>query len=76
MRQVSYDLSLGQPLELASGRQMTALEIQWEHLELARKYAEDLGLDAVGGDDVGSEILRRWEEVLSGLEVRPDVPCQ
>ena len=28
---------------------MTALEMQWEHLDLARKYAEDRGLDAVGG---------------------------
>ncbi len=50
---------------------MTALEIQWEHLELARKYAEDVGLVSVGGDDVGKEILRRWEEVLTGLESDP-----
>jgi proteasome accessory factor A len=71
MRQVSYDLTLAQPLTLASGRHMTALEIQWEHLELARKYAEDVGLVTVGGDDVGKEILRRWEEVLTGLEADP-----
>jgi proteasome accessory factor A len=50
---------------------MTALEIQWEHLDLARKYAEDMGLAAVGGDDVGKEILRRWEDVLAGLEADP-----
>jgi proteasome accessory factor A len=50
---------------------MTALEIQWEHLELARKYAEDVGLVTVGGDEVGKEILRRWEEVLTGLEADP-----
>ena len=55
---------------------MTALEIQWEHLDLARKYAEDVGLGSVGGDEVGKEILRRWEEVLSGLEVGPDEPGQ
>jgi proteasome accessory factor A len=71
MRQVSYDLTLAQTLTLASGRHMTALEIQWEHLELARKYAEDVGLVTVGGDDVGKEILRRWEEVLTGLEADP-----
>ena len=35
MRQVSCDLSLGQPLLLVNGRRMSALEIQWEHLELA-----------------------------------------
>jgi len=50
---------------------MTALEMQWEHLDLARKYAEDRGLDAVGGPDVGHEILRRWERVLTGLESDP-----
>jgi proteasome accessory factor A len=71
MRQVSYDLSLAQPLALASGRSMTALEVQWEHLDLARKYSEDMGLGAVGGDDVGGEILARWEQVLTGLEADP-----
>ena len=50
---------------------MTALEVQWEHLDLARKYAEDVGLAPVGGDEVGHDILRRWEEVLSGLESDP-----
>ena len=71
MRRVSYDLSLSRPLDLADGRTMTALELQWEHLDLARKYAEERGLDAVGGDEIGREILRRWEEVLTGLESDP-----
>ncbi len=71
MRAVSYDLSLRRPLALADGRSMTALEMQWEELDLARKYAEDLGADAVGGSDAGAEILRLWEEVLTGLEADP-----
>jgi proteasome accessory factor PafA2 len=71
MRQVSYDLSLRRPIPLADGRSMTALEMQWEHLDLARKYAEDCGLDSVGGRDVGEEILTRWEHVLTGLESDP-----
>jgi proteasome accessory factor PafA2 len=71
MRKVSYDLSLTEPLTLADGRTMTALEMQWEHLDLARKYAEDCGLDAVGGTEAGSEILTRWEQVLAGLEADP-----
>ena len=71
MRKVSYDLGLSQPLELADGRTMTALELQWEHLDLARKYAEDRGLDSVGGAEIGDEILRRWEAVLCGLESDP-----
>ena len=71
MRRVSYDLELTHPLELIDGRTMTALDMQWEHLDLARKYAEDRGLDAVGGPETGAEILRRWEQVLTGLEGDP-----
>ena len=71
MRHVSYDMSLRSPLALADGRSMTALEMQWEHLDLARKYAEDCGLDSVGGREVGEEILQRWEHVLTGLESDP-----
>jgi Pup amidohydrolase len=71
MRRVSYDMALSRPLDLADGRTMTALELQWEHLDLARKYAEERGLDAVGGLEVGREILRRWEDVLTALEADP-----
>jgi Pup amidohydrolase len=71
MRRVSYDLGLRRPIELADGRMMTALELQWEHLDLARKYAEDRGLDSVGGEEIGQAILRRWERVLTGLESDP-----
>ena len=46
---------------------LTALEVQWELLEQARKYEREHGLEAVG-EDVGAEVLRRWEEVLTGLE--------
>ena len=70
MRKVSYDMSLSTPLELADGRSMTALEMQWELLDLAKKYAEDRGLDAVD-DEVGRDVLDRWESTLSSLEVDP-----
>jgi proteasome accessory factor A len=71
LRRVSYDLTLRQPIELADGSSMTALEVQWEYLDLARKWADEHGLDAIGGDVVGREVLRRWEEVLTGLEGDP-----
>jgi proteasome accessory factor A len=70
MRQVSYDLALGQPLELADGSRVTALEIQFELLDRARKYAEQGGLEAVG-EAVGAAVLDRWEHVLTGLETDP-----
>ena len=69
LRKVSYDMSLQQPLTLADGTTMTALEMQWEYFDLARKYAEDRGLEAIGPS--GDEVLRRWEAVLSGLETDP-----
>jgi proteasome accessory factor A len=50
---------------------MTALEVQWEYLDRARKLAEERGLDCIGGDEVGGEVLRRWEAVLTGLETDP-----
>ena len=70
LRQVSYDLGLGRALELADGSTATALELQWHFLDLAKKYAESRGLESVG-EDVGADILRRWEAVLTGLETDP-----
>jgi Pup amidohydrolase len=72
LRAVSYDLTLRRPIELAEGGTMTALEMQWEYLDRARKYAEEHGLDCVGGEEVGTEVLTRWEAVLTGLETDPD----
>ena len=70
LRRVSYDLSLQAPLELADGSTVTALEVQWELFDRARKYAEVAGLECVG-QRVGEEVLRRWEAVLTGLESDP-----
>ncbi len=70
IRRVSYDLSLSTPLEMADGRRMTALEVQWEYLDLAKKYAEERGLESVGAE-VGAEVVRRWEDVLTALESDP-----
>jgi proteasome accessory factor A len=71
MRQVSYDLTLRRPLELADGTTATALEVQWELLDRSRKWADQHGFDAVGGP-VGEQVLREWEHVLAGLEADPD----
>jgi proteasome accessory factor PafA2 len=71
LRRVSYDMTLAEPIELANGTRMTALEVQWEYLDRARKLAEERGLECIGGDEVGHEVLRRWETVLTGLETDP-----
>ncbi|HYI62606.1 MAG TPA: depupylase/deamidase Dop [Acidimicrobiales bacterium] len=72
VRAVSHDPTLATVVELADGPSMTALEVQFELLARAQKWAEEHGLDAVGGDAVGGEVLRRWEQVLTGLEADPD----
>jgi proteasome accessory factor A len=67
IRQVSHDPSLRRTVLLRSGRRATAMEIQWSLLERAKKYERSHGLDSVV-EQVGSEVLARWESVLTGLE--------
>ena len=67
MREVSHDLSLAKPLDLADGRQVTALEIQWELFDRAKKYELEHGLESVG-EAVGADVLARWGNVLAALE--------
>jgi proteasome accessory factor A len=70
LRRISHDLSLAEPVSMADGTTMTAIEIQWELLDLARKYAEDRGLECVN-DAVGQQVLARWEAALTALETDP-----
>ncbi|MGH9304215.1 MAG: depupylase/deamidase Dop [Acidimicrobiales bacterium] len=72
IRSVSHDPSLSALVELASGETMTGVELQWELHAVARKYAEERGLDFVGGEGVGTMVLERWEHVLEGLESDPE----
>jgi proteasome accessory factor A len=67
IRQVSHDPTLKRSILLRSGRRARALELQWSLLERARKYERSHGLGCVG-EDVGADVLRRWEDVLTGLE--------
>jgi Pup amidohydrolase len=67
IRQVSHDPTLQRTVLLRDGRRATAVEVQWGLLERARKY-ERLHSLAVVGEAVGSDVLARWEAVLTGLE--------
>jgi len=69
LRAVSHDTSLRWLLTLRDGRRMTAVQLQMEYLEQARKYVEDrLGSHA---DAQTLDVLARWESVLTRLEVDP-----
>lgn len=69
LQQVSRDLTLAQPLLLDDGSTLTALEIQWQYYDAARKYADECGLEGIGNG--GADILDRWEQALTGLEHDP-----
>ena len=71
LRRVSYDLSLRRPIELADGSTITALEVQWELFDRAKKYGEEFGYECIGGDEIGASVVRYWETVLHGLETDP-----
>jgi proteasome accessory factor PafA2 len=69
LRAVSHDPTLKHLLTLHDGRTMTAVQLQMEYLDLARKFVDDrLGDDA---DAQTIDVLARWESVLTRLENDP-----
>jgi proteasome accessory factor A len=69
LRAVSHDPSLKQLITLTDGRKLTAIQLQLEYLDLAKKYVEDrYGADA---DPQTVDVLARWESVLDRLERDP-----
>ena len=66
LHDVSHDLTCTAPVRMADGRRLTAVQIQWEYLERAKKYVEQ---EDTTGDNL--EVLERWESVLAGLEEDP-----
>ena len=71
MRTVSHDPTCRATVELVDGGHTTAVELQWEFLRLAQKYADETGLESCGGEDRGQAVLDRWEATLAALERDP-----
>ncbi len=71
MRTVSHDPTCRATVDLHDGGRATAIDVQWEFLRLAQKYADETGLENCGGDDVGGQVLDRWERALAALEQDP-----
>jgi Pup amidohydrolase len=67
MRTVSRDLECSQPLLLENGKQCTAVEIQQELLECAKRYVATTH----NQDPMTHDILARWEAVLHRLTDDP-----
>jgi proteasome accessory factor PafA2 len=69
LRAVSHDPTLTKQVVLRDGRSMTAVQLQMEYLEQARKFVEDRwGSDA---DEQTRDVLTRWESTLVRLEAEP-----
>ncbi len=74
LRAVSHDPSLKHLVALRDGRRMTAVQLQLEYLDVARKYTEDrFGTDV---DDMTRDVLDRWESVLTRLGEDPMLAAQ
>jgi proteasome accessory factor A len=70
IRQVSHDPTLTQTILLENNKRMTALEIQESLYQHAERYAKNFGLESVG-QATGENVLRRWREVIEGLQSDP-----
>ena len=63
IREVSHDMTGRSRVELASGRQMSALQIQYEYLTTATDFT-----DTNGRDPVTERVLEMWQRVLGAIE--------
>jgi proteasome accessory factor A len=69
LHEVSHDPGLNHLVTMKDGRSMTALDIQENYLEMARKFVADrYGDDA---DEQTVDVLERWESVLTRLRRDP-----
>jgi proteasome accessory factor PafA2 len=66
LHEISRDITCTVDVPLADGRRLSAVQLQWEYFEHAKKYVER-------EDDTPEhrEILDRWETVLTTLESEP-----
>ncbi|HEX6166102.1 MAG TPA: proteasome accessory factor PafA2 family protein, partial [Acidimicrobiales bacterium] len=66
IREISHDLTCKRTVRLANGREASALDIQTEYLNRAKRYAETKGLSPLE-----EKALAMWEYCLTGIESDP-----
>jgi proteasome accessory factor A len=66
IREISHDTTLRRRVRLANGREASALEIQSEYFNRAKRYQETKGLSPLEDQALGM-----WEHCLTGLERDP-----
>ncbi len=63
IREVSHDMTGRSKVRLANGREMSALEIQWEYLSRAKDFTEKNGIDPIT-----VRVIEMWERALTAIE--------
>jgi proteasome accessory factor A len=63
IREVSHDMTGRSRVRLANGREMSALDIQYEYLNRAKDFTTKNG-----ADPVSKRVLDMWERALSAIE--------
>jgi proteasome accessory factor A len=66
IREISHDISCGRKVRLVNGRELSALDVQWEYLERAMRYSRSPGFPP----EV-ERAVAMWEYLLTGLEKDP-----
>ena len=66
VHQISADTTCKRTVELADGKQLSAIEIQREYLDLAKRYYDQKELDPTT-----KSIIEKWEDVLNRLSADP-----
>ena len=65
IREMSHDLTGRKTVKLSTGRELSALEIQWEYYEKAADFADRRGLAT---DVTISRVLELWGRALKAIE--------
>ena len=66
IREIAHDITCRRKVRLAHGRELSALDIQWEYFERVSKFARNPGF----APEVQAAV-DRWEHLLTGLEKDP-----
>jgi len=66
IREISHDMTCRRKVRLASGRELSALDIQREYLDRALKFADGVGLPPLE-----QRALEMWEHCVSTIENDP-----
>jgi proteasome accessory factor A len=66
IREIAHDPTCRRKIRLMNGRELSALDIQWEYLDRAMRFARSPGFPVKV-----KAAIDRWESLLTGLEKDP-----